>query len=135
MKAKKLIRMQFTIGGFFNDNNYFVSIEENKLTYYNSPCPGEPFIVNESGTTEVSDSAIAALLKAMEDIKVYKWKGEYHNNNICDGQQWELEIETDLYMVQSYGSNQYPGGKGMNYSNSFRILLNALHELTGMKIE
>ena len=40
---------------------------------------------------------------------IYKWKKKYYNNDILDGEQWELKMEfNDLILFESFGSNEYP---------------------------
>jgi hypothetical protein len=43
------------------------------------------------------------------NMGVYKWKKKYYNNDICDGEQWSLEIEFyGIQKFESFGSNEYP---------------------------
>jgi hypothetical protein len=62
---------------------------------------------------------------------LWNWESCYYNSEVLDGIQWRVEIEIGTRTIKSFGSNSYPGGKGMGYSKSFRLFLGAIRELIG----
>jgi hypothetical protein len=45
----------------------------------------------------------------VNDLKIFDWKKRYYDNNILDGEQWEIKITlNDNKKIEMYGSNEYP---------------------------
>ena len=114
---EKIIRFYYSDGGYFSGYksiNIIKSITEIKYTYSHSLKGNKKEYVFSN---EKWDEFINRLFK--ENIQ--NWKNKYYDNNICDGEQWELEMEfQDLPKFKSFGSNEYP--------NNWEIFQKIIHE-------
>jgi hypothetical protein len=66
----------------------------------------------------------------MDEIEIWGWYEEYQvkcADSCVEGDEWEVNIEWDDDMIESYGSNSYPP--------TFQEFLKAVEELTGIIIE
>jgi hypothetical protein len=95
------------IGGFFNghieintgyrDGEFFIERME-KFSSYIGTIP------------EFSEKKFLNFREFLvNDLKIFDWKKNYYNNNILDGEQWEIEITLiSKRKIKIYGSNEYP---------------------------
>jgi len=106
---KKITRFYFSIGGYFSGDDSIEIIKYN--TQIKSICNEEENIFTNEKWNEFIDKIL--------NENILNWKEKYHNNNILDGEQWELEIEfNDLSLFESCGSNEYPS----NWQNFINII-------------
>jgi hypothetical protein len=68
-----------------------------------------------------------------DHIGVWDWLPEYINHDIDDGVEWSLELSHSGRKIKCYGSNAYPGYRGVDYPDDcpFADFLRALARLTG----
>ena len=78
----------------------------------------------------------------MDKIGLWNWQESYIPQNmiVLDGYHWNLRIELGDNIIESSGSNAYPGEDigeivDMDKSKSFKQLLNAVKKLTGVEIK
>ena len=50
----------------------------------------------------------AVFLGEVENLDVWKWEPSYHQMDMCDGSQWELQMTKGDKSIKSYGSNKLP---------------------------
>jgi len=50
----------------------------------------------------------ATFLVEIENLRVWEWEASYHQLDMCDGSQWELQMTMGDKSVKSYGSNKLP---------------------------
>ena len=105
-KVKLAIKnINFKIGGYSGWNETLIDINKNKVRIIN----------NYSNATAceffASDKAQKNFIEGINKIDFSKWQKEYQPKDceICDGEQWELEvIFADDTKIESYGNNAYP---------------------------
>ena len=105
-KVKKVIKnINFKIGGYSGWNETWININQNKVRIIN----------NYSNSTAceffASEKSQKNFINEINKIKIFEWQKEYQPKDceICDGEQWELEvIYTDDTKIESYGNNAYP---------------------------
>jgi hypothetical protein len=68
---------------------------------------------------------------ATEACDLWNWTPSYHDSDILDGTQWEVEITLGRRRLKSSGSNAYPGGNSDGRSDSFMRFLRAVRKLLG----
>ena len=56
----------------------------------------------------LSDEKFDALLDKIKENYIDRWDKEYVDNNVLDGESWELEINTKDIKLKSSGMNAYP---------------------------
>ena len=49
-----------------------------------------------------------AFLTEIEKLHVWDWEASYHQMDMCDGSQWELQMAIGDKSLKSYGSNKLP---------------------------
>jgi len=74
----------------------------------------------------------------LDSLKVWEWKHEYFNHDICDGTQWKVEIIWGSKKYIAFGSNSYPTKDGKSTENEaesveWQRFISAVNELFGMK--
>ena len=123
-------RLQFSIGGFFRESHELVSVTT-QIRYTFNPHPGvwpEPQILTPE------PDHWKAFWRDIEAAGVWRWQKRY-DSEVLDGTQWELRLRHAGRSVHCYGSNAYPGCRGMTVSSKteFGRFLTALRKLTGIK--
>jgi len=102
---EKIIKFYYSNGGYFNGYksiNLIKSNTEIKYTYSHS------LKKNKMESIFSNEKWYEFITKIFEE-NIQNWKNRYYDNNICDGEQWELEMEfQDLPKFKSFGSNEYP---------------------------
>jgi len=72
---------------------------------------------------------------AAEKAKVFQWPRCCRGNeDVCDGTQWELDIEYGGRTVRSEGSNSYPFTDKVEPSAEFEMFVEALSKLLGQSL-
>ena len=105
-KAKKRIKnLNFKIGGFSGWNETLIFIEDNDVRIINNYWGSRAceFLASEKAKTN--------FINGINKIDFSKWQKNYQpiNCEICDGEQWELEIiYTDETKFECFGNNAYP---------------------------
>jgi hypothetical protein len=114
-------KFEFIIGGFFSDN-CIIEFKDNKLTHSFSSAwdKSNPYSTSEIIPTE---SEWKKFWTKVEKIQVWKWKKEYIDPDILDGEQWSLKIKKQNKTLKVYGLNSYPG--------TFNQFKKAIRELLG----
>ena len=104
---EKLIRFYFSIGGYFGGyGSIDVVKNDNEIKYryeHDQNTIDEEYNLSKERWRE--------FINKIFDLKIYKWREKYYNNDILDGTQWELEMEfsgIENSKFESYGSNEYP---------------------------
>jgi len=102
---ERLVRFYFSDGGYFGGYSSIYLIKNDtqiKYTYSHSlKRRKKEYVFAEEKWYEFIDKIF--------EKSVYKWKKRYYDNNICDGEQWNLEMEfKGLPKFESFGSNEYP---------------------------
>jgi hypothetical protein len=102
---QKFTHFYFSDGGYFDGYGSIDLIKndtEIKCIYYHTlEGKNQEFTFSEENWDKFIDKLF------IENI--HKWKKEYIDKFICDGEQWELKIEFNgLPSFESSGSNKYP---------------------------
>jgi hypothetical protein len=98
--------LKFEIGGF---PGIFIKLNirvKDGIVYYEikTAIDDEPFIKDFLSLEDSKD-----WLYKLSLIHINKWNKKYHDNDICDGEQWELEYKLkSTKKLVIYGSNDYP---------------------------
>ena len=113
--------LKFFVGGYFGTNQT-INIVNGKIHCVHSdyPFPQNKLIPVECG--EFSESMYNNLIQTLEKIDFKNWKDQ-DNPNLLEGTQWKIEYSSPELTKSVYGSNAYPGSKGMKYSKKFKMLL------------
>ncbi len=74
--------------------------------------------------------------QALDELKVWRWRAEYHTPGAIDGTQWGLEISYPDRSLKTKGNNRYPEANGKpsgkpEQTETFRRYLMAVQKLTG----
>jgi hypothetical protein len=119
--------LYFTSGGYFG-SSFEITWENGALQYYCRTQAGE--LIRE--LIEPSPAEWAAFWRALEQIGVWSWGGEFADSSVRDGTSWALELEHAGQRVEASGSNAYPPqGQGPGVPPPFRRFLGALSQLLG----
>lgn len=80
--------------------------------------------------------------KIVDQIGMWNWLEQYspQYNEVWDGYYWNLKIQLGNKKIESSGSNAYPGKQigeivDADMSSSFKMFLEAVEKLTGVKID
>jgi hypothetical protein len=132
----KPLKLEFFIGGY-SGPNHSVRLENGVLKYKlfkeHPDSPDKELEIVPTGRKWLS------FRKKLDAINAWKWERRYVDPSVCDGTQWELEIDYGLKKIESSGSNSYPGCEGIlivdesqtNQASDFDALLHALKLLLG----
>lgn len=134
----KPLKLAFFIGGY-SGPNHSVKLEDGVLKY--KLFEGHPDYPEKVIEIVPTGRKWINFRKKLDAINVWKWKPRYVDLNICDGTQWEFEVDYGVKKIMSSGSNAYPGQEAIALvddfevtkadSNEFDILLHALTLLLG----
>jgi len=97
---------KFTIGGFFSDN-CIIEFKDNKLAHGFSNAWDKSNLYSRNEVIP-TPSAWNKFWTKVEKIQVWKWKKEYIDPDILDGEQWSLKIKKQNKTLNVYGLNSYP---------------------------
>lgn len=133
----KPLKLEFYIGGFTGPNHSIKlanGILKYKLFEAHPDYPEKEIEVVPTGRKWIN------FRKKLNAIDVWKWKRRYVDPDICDGTQWEFEVDYGVKKKKCSGSNAYPGaeriaiideGPDGKESRAFDDLLYALSLLLG----
>ena len=122
-----------TIGGFLG-TSYSVELQKGVLIYK-----------TQSGNQRVSQIEIIPTVgqwdefrRSLDSLKVWQWRLDYPNPQICDGTQWSLDIEYSDHLLRATGDNNYPTASGRpngkpHSTKTFESYLAAIQRLLGGK--
>lgn len=125
--------LKIRVGGILGPV-YSIRMKGNNLIYR---------IHEDENTDEYSEAEInpagedwQVFNKALDDIGVWQWQGEYPNPGQTDGTQWFLEIEWNGRRIKSFGDNNFPIADGdpeneSDISPTFENFLGAVRKLIG----
>jgi hypothetical protein len=116
-------RFQISIGGF-GGPCYEVRVVNGQLGYQ-AKFSHPPVTI--SPTTEEWEQFWATVQRC----DLWNWAPLYDDPDVCDGTQWEIDIQLGERSLRSFGSNSYPSDEGTGYSKPFRLLLRAVRKLIG----
>lgn len=76
--------------------------------------------------------------QALDEIKIWEWRGEYPSNGVVDGTQWSLDITYADHALKTHGDNSYPDAAGKPNGKplptpAFNRYLAAVQKLIGGK--
>ena len=102
----KLSHFYFEVGGFgdrqtlelMEDGEIIVKLGQAKIPWFYE---GERHLKPSSGKWSV-------FLEEIEKLHVWNWEPSYHQMDMCDGSQWELQMNIGDKSLKSYGSNKLP---------------------------
>ena len=124
-------RFNVSIGGFFS-GEFSVSFKNGALIVISGvPCgiPSDPITP--------SPEAWQTFWGKLDLLGAWKWRKKYEVSGICDGTQWEIDIEYGGKRLKCYGSNSYPneGGRPSDEpTKPFDEFKKAVVELCGIEI-
>ena len=102
---EKLILFYFLRGGFFGGYESIEVIKNNNIIKYMYKHDYKKIHIKYNFSRKKWDIFTDKIFNE----RIHKWKKSYNNNDICDGEQWELKMEfSDLSSFKSSGSNEYP---------------------------
>lgn len=135
----KPLGLEFWIGGYSGPNhsvklvNGVLKYELHEHRYQDSPVKELEIIPTHRKWLNFR--------KKLDEIDVWQWKHDYPNPGVCDGTQWELEIDYGVKKKNCSGDNAYPGWEGIKIvddatvmkddPNEFDAFLHALKLLLG----
>lgn len=131
------VKLAFFMGGFFG-TNHSVKLENGVLKY--KLFEAHPDYPQKQIEVIPSTRKWINFRRKLDAINVWKWKNQYDDPDVCDGTQWEFEVDYGVKKIQSDGSNSYPGcesiivideGRDGKESRAFDDLLHALSLLLG----
>ena len=120
-------RLHLSMGGF-HGGYYELEMNGGRLLF--SP-PGD-----ELSRTEISPTASdwATFRKTIDSLKLWIWREDYLDPNVCDGAQWSVLIDYSDRRIKANGSNAYPdedGNPRNEMTEIFRGFLRAVEDLMG----
>lgn len=133
----KPYKLEFYIGGFTGPN-HSVKFENGVLKY--NLFEAHPDYPQKQIEVAPSTRRWINFRRKLDTINVWKWKNQYVDPDVCDGTQWEFEVDYGVKKIQSEGNNSYPGyesiivideGRDDQASREFDVLLHALSLLLG----
>jgi hypothetical protein len=106
LKAK-LNRFYYSVGGFFGGYDTIEIKRTDTITSTfthsgggNMPTPKIVAIESDQWNSFIDE---------LFNFEILNWKLHYYDNQVCDGEQWELELDFDgIPNFTSDGSNRYP---------------------------
>ena len=132
------LKLEFYIGGY-SGPNHILKLENGVLKYKlfeaHPDYPEKEIEVVPIGRKWIN------FRKKLDAINVWRWRRRYVDPDVCDGTQWEFEVDYGVKKIKSSGSNSYPGCERIAIvddldvskadSNEFDALLHALKLLLG----
>ena len=101
-----LSHFYFEVGGFgdrqtlelMDDGEIVVKLGQAKIAWF------------YGGSTQLKPDSEkwAIFLIEIEKLRIWDWEASYHQMDMCDGSQWELQMTMGDKSVKSYGSNKLP---------------------------
>ncbi len=76
---------------------------------------------------EISENELNMIMTAVEPAK--RWKKEYTDTTVTDGEQWEMYCTVEDHMIDCRGSNKYP----YNFRRTVKELMRTLDEIIIVK--
>jgi len=125
-------RFSAQIGGF-RAHSYSVELRDGTLNY-TSFGPGRS---NPQHTVITpTEAQWREFRQALDDLKVWQWRAEYHNTGTLDGTGWSLDVAYADRTINTSGYNAYPDATGEPYfqgspTNAFKRYLAAIKKLIG----
>ena len=101
----KPLKLEFYIGGY-SGPNHSVKFENGILNYQFCKIYGQP---DKEVSAVPTNRKWLNFRKKLDAIDVWQWQSDYPNPGVCDGTQWELEIDYGVKKIKSSGDNAYPG--------------------------
>jgi len=102
---EKITRFYFSDGGFFEGYDSIEIIKNDTQI----KCIFSQSLTEEAEENILSKENWNEFINELFIENIQKWKNRYVDKYVCDGEQWELEIEfKDLPKLKCYGSNKYP---------------------------
>lgn len=96
----------------------------------------------ENGDISPSESDWRLFWDRMDEINLWDWNNFYEPQNVyvLDGVSWMIKISVGNKKIECHGSNAYPGDNpdeivDLNVSTTFRKFLNAVEDLTGLRVK
>lgn len=133
----KPIKLEFSISGFLGPN-HSVKLEHGILKYQFCQRPSYP---QKDVSVVPTNRKWLNFRKKLDAIDVWQWKRDYPNPGVCDGTQWEFEVDYGLKKITSSGDNAYPEAERIaiiddmtvtkDDSDDFEAFLHALSLLLG----
>jgi hypothetical protein len=102
----RLSHFYFEVGGFgdrqtlelLEDGEIIVKLGLAKISWFYDGA------INLKPTSE----KWATFLNRIEELHIWDWAPSYHQMDMCDGSQWELQMDKGEKSLKSYGSNKLP---------------------------
>ena len=121
------------IGGFLG-GDYVVELRDGVLTY--SARARERGTVRQSERISPTAAQWLEFRKALDELHVWQWKGDFANQHVRDGTQWSIDIAYADRSLAILGSNNFPDSAGRPTSRPeptepFRRYLTAVKKLLG----
>ncbi len=121
------------IGGFLG-GDYVVDLREGVLTY--SARARERGTAPHAERISPTPAQWLEFRRALDELKVWQWKGDYENPTVRDGTQWSIEIAYADRLLVSMGSNNFPDSTGRpngkpQTTEAFKRYLAAVTRLLG----
>ena len=120
----KINKILFSKGGYFGGYETIEVIKNNNSI----ECKTTHSLKKKKGIFEIPIKTWDEFLSKIFNQNILDWKSSYCNDNICDGEQWELEIYFNgLPSFVSSGSNDYPE----NWENFCNVINQYLKKKVG----
>lgn len=128
MNTPKPKRLTFILSGYFAPS-YSVTLINDTVQY--------EFTSHFNSISEIFQPTAKQWVDfytRVNKINVWNWKEEYPNIGVCDGMQWEFEVEYDDKKIKTIGDNNYPLENGepsecTEFSKTFKKLIKAIEKL------
>lgn len=100
---KSIKRIEAFVGGYFGSNYYAdVDLANNKIVW------SEGFSEESKYVKDINSNEISNFIEGLRLIDFLNWKRKYVQPYICDGTQWNIDIETNKRRIHIYGDNAFP---------------------------
>ena len=134
----KPLKLEFFIGGY-SGPNHGVRLENGLLKY--KLFESHPDYPEKEASVVPTNRKWLNFRKKLDVLDVWNWKSDYPNPGVCDGTQWEFEVDYGVKKIKSSGDNAYPGAEQIGIiddmtvtkddANEFDAFLRALSLLLG----
>lgn len=126
-------RFRAHIGGF-GGGDFVVELHGNVLTYTaRSRERGKPA---RAETVAPTAAQWRDFRTALDELRIWDWKGQYPSQGAVDGTQWSIEIAYPDQSLAAQGSNNFPDAAGQPHgqpvpTKTFQRYLAAVKNLLG----
>jgi len=107
--------LRFTIGGY-GSSKYEIKITKKTVSFSVNSFSYDFSLKHKK---KLDQNKLKEFTTRISKLDILSWENRYYDNDVCDGEQWDLSIRYNgSEKKKIYGSNAYPGSKIDSFSRT-----------------